>query len=901
MALKIMSFILVISAAFGITTPNQVQNVSFDVNDVINRVSAHHSQPVSQIPNPKSQTPALTGEFMIDTNIIYTPEPDNQLSPSVAFDGTNYLVVWEDHLSRADTSNIYGARVTQTGQLLDTAGLPISNAAYYQSHPSIAFDGTNFLVVWQDDRGGNLDIYGTRISQMGQVLDTAGIQISTEVDDQASPAIIFESSAYFVVWQDSRNRMGTDTSDIYGSRVTPSGQVLDPAGIQISNAIETQVSPSVAFDGTNYLVVWQDTRTLIDSSDIYGARVTQSGQVLDTTGIPISTTAYNQYLPVVAFDGTNYLVVWETDHRYSRVFEIFGSRVSQSGQVLDPAGIPINTDVDEDIYPSVAFDGNNYLVVWHHARWGYNYIFASRVTPSGQILDGFPITNAADYYRPAVIFDGINYVAVWVDYRSELTDDIYGCRITPNGQVLDSTGILITIAVNSQQFPSVAFDGTNYLVVWEDHRKPVDTTDIYGARVTPAGQVLDPAGILISTVAYPRTQHSVIFGSNNYLVVWEDYRNNPYTSDIYGARITPGGQVLDPSSIQISSGGVEQRQPSVAFDGSNFFVVWRDFRRMETSTSGIFGSRVTQSGQVLDPSGLMIADTGRHKGCPSIAFGDTNYLVVWQEVRSSWDIYGSRVTRNGGVLDRNGIPISTATNHQMYPAIAFDGTNYLAVWQDSRNSNFSDIYGARVTQAGTVLDTNGNAISTAIYNQNLPTVTFDGTNYLVVWENESNNSYDIYGAKVNIDGNVIDSFAISVQPGGQYAPTLTKGSENQVLITYSSFTDSINHHSAFTYRIWGKLYPGPGIEENRQPLPTNRIPLEIYPNPTRSYLAVLLPNTADCQMVKIFDVSGKLVKEEKVLSAQEHKQEVKISLKGIIPGIYFLRLGKETKKFLVVK
>ena len=44
-----------------------------------------------------------------------------------------------------------------------------------------------------------------------------------------------------------------------------------------------------------------------------------------------------------------------------------------------------------------------------------------------------------------------------------------------------------------------------------------------------------------------------------------------------------------------------------------------------------------------------------------------------------------------------------------------------------------------------------------------------------------------------------------------------------------------------------------------------------------------------------------LITESDVASPQSHKQELRISLKGINPGIYFLKVGKETKKFLVVK
>jgi YVTN family beta-propeller protein len=90
-----------------------------------------------------------------------------------------------------------------------------------------------------------------------------------------------------------------------------------------------------------------------------------------------------------------------------------------------------------------------------------------------------------------------------------------------------------------------------------------------------------------------------------------------------------------------------------------------------------------------------------------------------------------------------------------------------------------------------------------------------------------------------------------------------------------------------------------GIEE-RQTLDAIRLTPEIYPNPAQSVIRVRGPFSE--KTIKMFDVSGKLIRVvNNVTSAQEHKQEIRISLKGINPGIYFLRLGKETKKFLVVK
>ena len=165
----------------------------------------------------------------------------------------------------------------------------------------------------------------------------------------------------------------------------------------------------------------------------------------------------------------------------------------------------------------------------------------------------------------------------------------------------------------------------------------------------------------------------------------------------------------------------------------------------------------------------------------------------------------------------------------------------------------------------------------------------------------SSSSSDIYGAMVSPSGVLIDSFPVSTQEGDQQSPTPARGSGNQVLITYQGWVGEYQGRNYNTTRIWGKFYPFvPGIEEENSNVKIKSAKLlEVYPNPAKSVLRVRGPLTV--KEIKIFDVSGTLVKVEKVTSAQGHKQEIEISLKGISPGIYFLRIGKETKKFLVVK
>ncbi|MEO0269277.1 MAG: T9SS type A sorting domain-containing protein [candidate division WOR-3 bacterium] len=734
------------------------------------------------------------GEFLIDTSVIYMPVPNDETHPSVAFDGTNYFVVWEDSRS-GSTSDIYGARVSQDGTVLDPNGIAISTATGYQGIPSVAFDGTNYLVVWEDFRSGSYDIYGARVALDGTVLDPNGIAISTATNDQEHPSVAFDGTNYFVVWEDSRSG---STSDIYGARVSPDGTVIDQEGIAISTAISNQFVPSVSFDGTNYLVVWQDDRSL-SSFDIYGARVSPDGAVLDPNGIAISTS---------------------TSHQFS---------------------------------PSVAFSGMNYLVVWHD--------------------------------------------------QSASSVDIYGARVTQNGAVLDSDGILISIITHSQYVPSVAFDGTNYFVVWMDNRN--NSYDIYGARVSPGGFVFDPTGVAVSTLPGDEYYPSVSFDGTNYFVVWVDTRNGSY--DIYGARVNTGGTVLDPNGIAISTATGAKLYPSVTFDGTNYLIVWEDYR---SGSSDIYGARVSQGGTVLDPNGIAISTATGYQGCPSVVFDGTNYFVVWHDLRSgSSDIYGARVALDGTVIDPNGVAISTATGYQLFPSVVFDGTNYFVVWEDKRSGS-SDIYGARVNTGGTVLDPNGIAISTATGNQSVPSVAFDGTNYFVVWEDYRSGSFsDIYGAKVSPNGNVIEEFSVSTQSGSQYSPALAHGSGNQVFITYSGYVGYINNHPVNAMRIWGKFYPFVEIGEKIN-IPKVFISLYIQPNPLNYFTKIryYLPKSSNV-MLKLYDVKGGCLKTFVNGKQDAGIYEIRWDRKNerdrkILEGIYFLRLETDyctvTRKILIM-
>jgi hypothetical protein len=345
-------------------------------------------------------------------------------------------------------------------------------------NPSLAFDGTNYFVVWTSGHGDRysvaVGVCGSRVSRAGAVLDVGGLRIRPEISGVPAsfrgPSVAFGVQNHLVVWSDGY---------VDATRVSPGGAVLDEPALRLTSS-SGNARPAVAFDGTNYLVVWSGM-----GDQVRYSRVSSDGNVLDPDGIPIGPGG-NGASPAVAFDGTNFLVVWE-----GGCAGICGARVSPSGVVLDSTGIPIAAGIGFARSPGVAFDGTNYLVVWSGQTPDGNNLRYARVSPGGNVLDreylGRPIGGGL---LPTVTFAGGNYLVVWLRPVAYVYE-VYGARVSPSGTVLDPAGIRIA-STGGQVVPSVASDGTNSLVVWGD-------VGIRGARVSSAGRVLDANPILIST------------------------------------------------------------------------------------------------------------------------------------------------------------------------------------------------------------------------------------------------------------------------------------------------------------------------------------------------------------------------------------------------------------------
>jgi N-acetylneuraminic acid mutarotase len=323
----------------------------------------------------------IVGTSVIPGDFPVAQTSGREMAIGAAFDGTNFL---------AGIQGDSNAPHNVTAQLLSQSGTPIGPrivTGRTGGAPQVAFDGANYLLIWEDDAAFPNDvIYGRFITPAG-TLSGPAFPISTTSGPArlGTKGLIYDGTNYFVTWETRSNPDDGNTADLYGRFVSPAGQLVGNL-IAISTAPDGQRDPAVAFDGTNILVAWADGRdrsacstdavgTTCYESDIYGQFITKStaggAGALSGGNFPISQSSLPHDNPVgITFDGTNYLVTFHEETTLPNAcpsgicdWNIYGQLVSTAGT---PVGsrIAISTASGNQLFPIPAFDGTNYLITW---------------------------------------------------------------------------------------------------------------------------------------------------------------------------------------------------------------------------------------------------------------------------------------------------------------------------------------------------------------------------------------------------------------------------------------------------------------------------------------------------------------------------------------------------------
>ena len=631
-------------------------------------------------------------------------------APDVAYGGGVYLVVWSGG-SPSTTAPLSAAWVGADGRLIDPQPTVTVRNADNGAH--VAFDGTNFHLLWRDgamivvspsgqvvvapktlqfsglnffgfaqDLGCsasncaailyNYDESGTtyvvsiaRLSLTGDPLDSLPIEVANSGNPaQWMSRVVATPTGYFAAWTDEN----------WAVR----GVALDATGTPVGSAAVVSMPPtttdrfvdSIASNGSELLLVREQDVTLSSPSltpQCYGQRLGFDGSALDTmlnsytTGAPCA---------VVASDGDTFLV---TDRTASDVLAAEIATTGAVGNVVTTGGPSgLNASVQ---FPAMASDGQHYLQAWTPTLGVQTTLLDTHgtvvVPPTDVAFD--PLT----FTPPAAASNGGAFLAVWSDDRASGTDGVYGTRVGLDGTVLARA---LPLAPNANVdassnpahgSPAVASNGSGYLVAWPVAAHGIDATLVAGdGSASPSFHVSGTSVALAPAVAS---------NGSAYLVSWIDPRN--LVSDVFVARVDAMGTVVDSSGVRVataSSALGDTVFPRVASTGNGYALAWR--HRLATSTStqdqddvqlAVLSDSATT---VTAPAAVSVGQTDVDN--VDLACGPTTCLVAWT---SGGMVWVRRVDPNGSPLAS---PASVA-GALAAPRVAWDGVEFVLTSLDS--------------------------------------------------------------------------------------------------------------------------------------------------------------------------------------------------------------------------
>lgn len=347
----------------------------------------------------------------------------------------------------------------------------------------------------------------------------------------------------------------------------------------------------------------------------------------------------------VAWNGSLFFVVWEESPAAGGPTQIYGARVQADGTVLDPGGILLASDeFNSMIRPKVAGGAGRFMIVWQIEIEGtYSDLGAAIVTSTGAIQRQWGLSFVDNgQTSPDVAWNGQMFLAVWQDEPDPDDEDIYGARVLPSGLTLDGCstdacpngddpGIAIAYGPGNQLAPVVSAANGLFVVAWTDVSDPSHTTVRDGA-VAINGYSLDTSGIPITSGPGAQTQPAVTTNGMNALFAWTDTRPG-FATDIHATTMQPGDSENwnptpgQPNGITASAARGDQNNADVARRSGHFVAVWQDMR---SGGADVYASRIGAAGAVLDPTGVAIAAGPRQQRLPAVATTGQALLVAYE-------------------------------------------------------------------------------------------------------------------------------------------------------------------------------------------------------------------------------------------------------------------------------
>lgn len=601
----------------------------------------------------------------------------------------------------------------------------------------VASNGRDFLALWNDTRVAGPThrpvLYAGRVDAAGHAVEPNG---GHQIADAEDGRLIWDGSRYLLIY--------------FPNIGAPTLQPLDDDGNAAGPSTKMDLgAPARAFatNGRNFLTVQlqgQVWLNALDGSVIWKEFIGQPTDVSDVDVLPNGDYRFvalaQRRVTLVTVDGTtgflkeSRTLAANADHMAAafgngRVFVAWTEGTLAKAEIVDvttPAQFATGAD---GAAVSAGWDGHQFAV----ALATPDALRIARINAGGSVLDVVPdgptrnvrfARSATDVLMAGDVFNGMDFDVV--ARASQSFDDLAAAQQRA-----------IATSASAQVRPRVADGG---LTFWHED----DALMAQQPGGTPA-------------IAGPNVDIGVGHGASSDLVVW--VAGSLLDPRIVAKRVAFDGTPIgrDPIVLADSKDSLPSL-PAVAYDGTNFLVVWGD------NLGELHAVRVAQDGRVLDAQPIALTNFGFHNtsaGATHVVWSGTNFVVAWLD--TTYQL--SAISPAPPVPVRVEImSVSAAGQPLAPPAVMQEGYGLNGVGLAANGSGVELVWGARCierlslhndgTPAGTIREL---ACVGTSFDLGL---AWDGREYVSVWSDGN----VVKGLRLDADAEPFLVSALASQP-----------------------------------------------------------------------------------------------------------------------------------------
>ena len=263
-------------------------------------------------------------------------------APALASDGSSLMSVFTAAGERG--VEMKSMKIREGGDTSEPRRVASAEGALVDA--DLSFDGSEYLLQFSSDAGGDFDLVGLHLNGEGESSEMSPFMLAGGVGDQLGAASTFDGRSHHVLFEDVASSEGSDIGGVLLSARNP-----EPVPFVVDGSAGMQLAPAISSGGPTVMKVWEDHSR--GQSDVKANLSSLGGSNFVIAGGEEEQTA-----PAVAASsvdvGVAYVVNGSSVH-----FQVLSQL---DGRLLTDRVLTAEQQVIGG--PRVSFDGSHYIVMW---------------------------------------------------------------------------------------------------------------------------------------------------------------------------------------------------------------------------------------------------------------------------------------------------------------------------------------------------------------------------------------------------------------------------------------------------------------------------------------------------------------------------------------------------------